>query len=68
MFDIGDHPDIARIERTGYGEDEINPTCPVCGRECNEVYIHDGEVVGCDLCVDILDVWDAYDMYLRKED
>lgn len=65
---LGDHPDIERIERTGYGEEEINPTCPVCGGECNEVYIQDGILIGCDLCIKCLDVWDAYDMYLRKDD
>lgn len=35
------------------------PTCPVCGAECSEVYtgyLH--AVLGCDVCVDVVDVWD----------
>lgn len=38
------------------------PVCPVCGDECN--YFHmgwDGNIVGCDKCVDVVDAWEDMD-------
>lgn len=53
---IGDHPDIERIERTGYGyeEEEVVYECFGCGREIYEgdyYYEIDGEVY-CKECLD----------------
>lgn len=33
-----------------------NPICPVCGSECETVVLNkNGEVIGCDECLDIRD-------------
>lgn len=35
---------------------EPMPRCPVCGGECETVYVtHDRTVVGCDQCIDSYD-------------
>lgn len=55
-----DHPDIANALRTGYpnGEPET-PTCPVCGKECEDVYLDSNHVIfGCDRCVKVRSAWD----------
>lgn len=41
---------------------EKEPICPICGKECSEIHVQDGYVIGCDRCVDTLDVWDWLDM------
>lgn len=55
---IPDHPDIRRMEREGvpYADPVI---CPVCGEECEWIYKQDGDVIGCDNCVDQIssDTW-----------
>lgn len=59
MANCPDHPVIANMERTGYpdGEAPQNPRCPVCGDECEAVYLdRAGDVAGCDCC---LSPWDA---------
>jgi len=33
------------------------PFCPICGSECETLYKIDGEIKGCDQCVDVLDAW-----------
>ena len=35
------------------------PVCPVCGEECEWIYKKDGEVLGCDNCVEQIssDTW-----------
>lgn len=36
-----------------------NPHCPVCGEECDTVFINWlGEVVGCDSCLTDMDAYD----------
>ena len=62
MFDVPDHPDIACALRTGYptGHRE-NPVCPICGSECETIYIKDGTPIGCDECIDRKDAADYYD-------
>lgn len=55
-MDIED-PIITNMERTGYpdGLGRRLPVCPVCGEEAGEFYKnHDGQIVGCDECVDIV--------------
>ena len=34
------------------------PICPVCGEECSWVFVSDGDVVGCDNCVEQVEAWD----------
>ena len=40
---------------------EVLPYCPVCHKECEEVYrdreTHD--IIGCDVCVSCVDAWNA---------
>lgn len=36
--------------------------CPICGEEVDGVYVsNDGEVVGCENCVTLKDIWDVMD-------
>lgn len=62
MHDIPDHPVIANMERTGYpdGKEPDPPLCPFCGGECETIYRRkeDREVVGCDLCIQIIEPWE----------
>ena len=51
------HPDITYMERTGGGETE-EIQCPVCGYACETFYKHDGEIIGCDICVDTVDAYE----------
>lgn len=52
-----EHPDIGRIERTGYGRsnDLKFPTCPRCGEELtinDDVYTDFlGKIIGCSNCL-----------------
>ena len=44
---------------------EFIPICPVCGKECDTVYLDfEGEVAGCDRCVFMEDAY----VYLYEED
>lgn len=58
-----EHPVITRIERTGWPEGmepSEGPVCPVCGRECEDVYLDRlGDIVGCDGCLTRRDAWDV---------
>lgn len=53
-----EHPDITRMNRYGTlsRETENEFVCPVCGEECEKYYILDGDIVGCDMCIDEVDV------------
>ena len=45
--------------------DDFIPICPVCGEECDTVYLDiDDEAVGCDQCVTLEDAYD----YLYEEE
>ena len=48
------------LERYGTpdGRADPEPTCPVCGRETEVIYVRDGDPVGCDRCVKKVDIWD----------
>ena len=53
------HPDITKMEIWG----TLNPTeeyvrCPICGYECETFYKQDGEILGCDICVDKVDAYE----------
>lgn len=55
---VPDHPEIRNAERYGYPYGEAIPPvhCPVCGKECETVYIDrlSREAVGCDCCIESL--------------
>lgn len=49
---------MTNIERWGYPTPEpVHPVCPVCGDECNEYFVQDGSIIGCENCVDKTDAW-----------
>lgn len=51
------HPDITRAEKYRMPEDPpVN--CPVCGEECETFYKSDGEVLGCDVCIDAVEAYE----------
>lgn len=54
-----DHPEIENAIRTGYPHGEPNyPHCPVCGSECDEIYLDvDNEICGCDECIRTRSAW-----------
>ena len=53
---MSDSP-IDRIERWGYPTPEPPPiVCPVCGDECKSFFVLNGEVLGCENCID---EWDS---------
>ena len=38
------------------------PRCPVCGEECEEVYVDiDCHVVGCDCCMEVYDAAEYFE-------
>ncbi len=70
-YDIPDHPVIQNMERTGYpdGKEPAYPHCPVCGEECETVYIdRTGDCVGCDICMNTKDAWEAPECFPEQED
>ena len=61
MQDLPDAPWIREAEMYGMPpyDDGPDPTCPVCGEECETIYTDkDGDPVGCDQCVTL---WEAYE-------
>ena len=39
--------------------DEYIPVCPVCGEECDTVYMdYEGEVAGCDRCTHLANAYE----------
>lgn len=61
-FDL-EHPAITNALRTGYpdGKEPEPPICLLCGKECEKLYKsrETGEIVGCDLCIEELEPWEA---------
>ena len=60
IYDIPAHPTISNMERTGYpdGREPECPICPVCGEECETIYINiHSDAVGCDECIKTRDAW-----------
>lgn len=69
-YDIPDHPVIRNLERTGYpdGKEPAYPRCPVCGEECETIYTDRiGTCVGCDICLEAKDAWEAAECFPEKE-
>ena len=58
MQQLPDAPWIRDAERNGYPE-APDVHCPVCGEDCERVYIFDGDVIACDRC---------YDRYIKEVD
>ena len=56
-----DHPGVEQAIRTGYlGGEPEHPRCPVCGRECEEVYKDVNLVIfGCNECVSTRSAWEC---------
>lgn len=51
-MEILDAPEIRRMERFGALAEEREPRCPVCGAECEWLYLDShGEAAGCDRCL-----------------
>ena len=70
MFDMPEHPVLQNMERTGYpdGKEPEYPHCPVCSKECETVYkTKDYEIIGCDLCLQPVDVWEVSECFPGKE-
>jgi len=59
-----DNPIIRNYERAGTPDgltDVEIPPCPVCGDQCTDLYKskETGEIVGCDMCIQIIDAWEV---------
>ena len=58
MYGTGlQHPDITYMEKYG-GDEGIEIECPICGYVCETFYKRDGEIVGCDMCVEKVDAYE----------
>lgn len=56
--DVPERPDVERTIRTGYPKEPRPPRCPMCGAECESIFRRpDGEILGCENCVEIEDSW-----------
>lgn len=67
---IPEHPIIQNMERTGYpdGREPQYPHCPICGSECNTVYLNDDmEVIGCEECVRPWDAWQCMECFPEED-
>ena len=54
---IPDAPYIREAEM--YGIPSPDPVfCPVCGAECEDFYIQEGDVIGCECCIRVRDAYD----------
>ena len=63
-YAVPDHPAIAACERTGYppGREPGDCTCPVCGEECETIYMTIGRMpVGCDVCLETCDAYEYHE-------
>ena len=46
--------------------DDFIPVCPVCGEECDTVYLDvEGQIFGCDQCIEM---FDAYEFLYDEEE
>ena len=60
-----DHPEIANAIATGYPHGKPKqPTCPVCGKECDTIYMDEyGEIWACDECVQKKSAWECEECF-----
>ncbi len=63
-------PVIQNLQRTGWpdGKEPEHPRCPVCGEECDMIYRHDGDIVGCDNCIEESDAWETDECFPEPEE
>ncbi len=69
-WQLEDHPVIANMERTGYPDEKEPdyPHCPICGAECDSVYINkDVEVIGCEGCVRTKNAWECSECFPKED-
>lgn len=69
-MNIPDHPMIANMEATGYpdGKEPDFPHCPICGAECDTVYLNkDMEVIGCSECVRTENAWECGECFPEED-
>lgn len=57
MMQIPDAPWVREAEMYGIGFRPV-ARCPICGEECDELFIQNGDAVGCELCIHITDAAD----------
>lgn len=67
MVDIGEHPDITKVNRDGYLEDEHElpkTRCSLCDELLDfcedKIYVSDYSVEGCSHCIVSADIEDCY--------
>lgn len=59
MLQVPDAPWIREAETYGYpASDDPDPVCPVCGKECEDLYLAGGDVIGCENCLERVDAAD----------
>lgn len=65
-----DHPDIERTERTGYPDEPKKwPHCPICGEECDTVYLFQGsDIVGCENCMTTESAWKCEECFGEEQE
>ena len=53
-----EHPGITAVIRDGVNSCE-EPVCPICCKCGAETFfLHDGDIVGCDLCTKTVNYWE----------
>ncbi len=57
--------EITMMEPLPYTPDETEVVCPVCGCGCEEIYVGERKVVGCDCCIVKID---AYEWQVEQDD
>lgn len=63
-------PRLEQIIRTGFPDNRLDlpPRCPICGRECEDIYIDsEGEVAGCNNCIRKYEAWEREECYPDNE-
>ena len=67
MQQIPDAPWIRQAENWGPPpyDDDPEPTCPICGKECETIYTDkDGNAAGCEKCMTL---WEAAEWQYENE-
>ncbi len=67
MLWLADAPEIRDAMINGVGYDTPEPTCPICGSECERIYHMSGggDAIGCENCIE----WDdAFDWMCEHEE
>lgn len=60
MEQIPEHPVIDNLLRTGWpdGREPEMPVCPICGKECDTFFLTEGQIIGCESCISVVDAYD----------